>query len=82
MLFRCPACGELLEALTTVHCTARHDLNRKELIERFGPPEFITLSVSRDVQRWISEAQVIRRLDFDMAQAAARNQFGRRAGRL
>ncbi|MDQ0188927.1 hypothetical protein JI721_02395 [Alicyclobacillus cycloheptanicus] len=44
------------------------------MIERFGSPKYVIPAVSQDVQRWIRDAQVIRRLDFDVPQAAARNQ--------
>lgn len=73
-MFRCPACGELLEALTNVHCQTQHHASRGELIEQYGSPKYVIPAVNRDIQRWIRDAQVIKRLDFDMAQAAARNQ--------
>ncbi|WDL98009.1 hypothetical protein [Alicyclobacillus sp. ALC3] len=73
-MFQCPACGELLEALTNVHCRTHHRASRTELIARYGTPKYIIPAVNRDVQRWIRDVQVIKRLDFDLAQAAARNQ--------
>lgn len=78
-LFQCPMCGELLEALTNIHCKSRHYLTRRELIARHGAPKYIAPRVDRAVQRWIRDAQVITRTDFDMAQAAARNQLRKRA---
>lgn len=75
-MFQCPACGELLEALTNVHCRIQHHTSRAELIERYGSPKYVIPAVNRDIQKWIRDAQVIKRLDFDMAQAAARNQRG------
>lgn len=79
-LFQCPVCGELLEALTNVHCMTRHHITKQELIARHGTPKYVAPKIDREVQRWIRDAQIISRTDFDMAQAAARNQLGRRAG--
>lgn len=78
-LFQCPVCGELLEALTSIHCNSRHYLTKRELIARYGTPKYVAPRIDRAVQRWIRDAQVITRTDFDMAQAAARNQLRMRA---
>lgn len=77
-MFQCPACGELLEALTNRHCWLRHQTSREELLARHGQPKYVVPKMNRDVQRWIHDAQIIKRVDFDVAQAAARNQFGHR----
>lgn len=73
-VFQCPACGELLEALTNVHCRQHHRMTRTELVAHYGSPRYLIPTVDRDVARWIRDVQVIKRLDFDVAQAAARNQ--------
>ncbi|MBX5437094.1 MAG: hypothetical protein IRZ33_07745 [Alicyclobacillaceae bacterium] len=77
-MFQCPACGELLEALTHVHCRSRHQLSKDELVARYGQPKYVAPQMSREIQRWIRESQIITRLDFEMAQASVRNQFRRR----
>jgi hypothetical protein len=76
-LFQCPVCGELMEALTNVHCMARHQTTKRELIARHGAPKYVAPRINSEVQRWIRDAQVITKLDFDMAQAAARTLMRR-----
>ncbi|GMA49470.1 hypothetical protein GCM10025857_08270 [Alicyclobacillus contaminans] len=66
-----------MEALTNVHCTVRHRMTKNEFLARHGSPKYVTPRMDSEVQRWIRDAQVIRRLDFDMAQAAARTLFRR-----
>lgn len=73
-MFQCPICGELLEILTNNHCVNKHYLTKKELIDRFGTPKYVTPTMSREVQNWIRESTIITRMDFDIAQAAARSQ--------
>lgn len=77
-MFQCPACGELLEALTNVHCLARHHTTRRDLVANHGTPKYVAPQMSRDVERWVHECQVITRMDFEVAQASARNQVRRR----
>lgn len=76
-LFQCPLCGELLEALTNVHCVSKHQLSRRELIARHGSAKYVAPRITREVQEWIRDAQIISKADFEVAQAAARNQFTR-----
>ncbi|MCF8565287.1 hypothetical protein LLE49_11225 [Alicyclobacillus tolerans] len=76
-MFQCPICGELMEMLTNIHCVKRHQTTRKECIELYGPPKYVTPTMNREIQRWIRDSQVISKLDFDIAQAAARNQLRR-----
>lgn len=61
-----------MEALTNVHCVSRHQITKRELIARHGSPKYVAPRINSEVQRWIRDAQVITRLDFDLAQAAAR----------
>ncbi|MCL6625948.1 MAG: hypothetical protein K6T63_02855 [Alicyclobacillus herbarius] len=77
-MYQCPVCGELLEALTNVHCLSKHQCTRDDFIARHGAPKFVAPKLSREIQRWIRESQVITRLDYEIAQASARNQLGRR----
>lgn len=74
-MFQCPICGELLETLTNVHCMTQHQTTRRECIEKHGSPKYVSPTMNRDVQRWIRNSQVITRMDFEMAQAAVRNQY-------
>lgn len=76
-MFQCPACGELMEILTNYHCVSQHDLSKKDLITQFGPPKYVSPTMSREVQSWIKESTIISRVDFDVAQAAARNMVKR-----
>lgn len=73
-MFQCPICGELMEILTNNHCVNKHNLTKKELIDRYGTPKYVTPTMSREVQNWIRESTIITRMDFDIAQAAARSQ--------
>ncbi len=73
-MFQCPVCGELLEALTNIHCQLKHHVSKAEFITQNGLPKYVTSSMNRDIQDWIRDSQIIRRGDFDIAQAAARNQ--------
>lgn len=75
VLFECPICGELVEALTNNHCKKRHHMSRKELVDSYGVPKYVSPAMQREVQRWIQASQVITRLDFEVAQAAVRNQM-------
>ncbi|OFW75226.1 MAG: hypothetical protein A2201_01845 [Alicyclobacillus sp. RIFOXYA1_FULL_53_8] len=77
-MFECPICGELLETLTNLHCMTQHQTTRRECIEQYGAPKYMTPTMSREVQSWIRNSQVITRMDFEMAQAAVRNQYRRR----
>jgi hypothetical protein len=72
-MFQCPVCGQLLEALTNVHCMTCHQTTKQELIQRYGPPKYVTPVMSREVQRWIREVQVLKSSDFDTPQLAARH---------
>ncbi len=74
-MFQCPACGELLEALTNVHCQLKHHVSKEKFIGQYGVPKYVTPTMNRDIQRWIHDSQIIRRGDFEVAQAAARNQL-------
>lgn len=78
-MYQCPVCGELLEALTNIHCMSKHQSTRQEFIASFGAPKFVTPKLTREVQRWIHEAQIITRTDFEVAQASARNQLRKRS---
>ena len=62
-----------MEALTNVHCLARHQLTKRELIVRHGSPKYVVPRIDREVQDWIRGAQIISRGDFEVAQAAARS---------
>jgi isopenicillin N synthase-like dioxygenase len=73
-MFQCPICGELMEILTNNHCVNKHNLTKKELLDRYGTPKYVTPTMSREVQNWIRESTIITRMDFDIAQAAARSQ--------
>lgn len=64
-----------MEALTNFHCESRHCMSRKDLINGFGMPKYVAPAMKREVQQWIRAAQVITRLDFEVAQAAARSQL-------
>jgi hypothetical protein len=77
-MFQCPACGELLEALTNVHCITRHQVTKSDLIASLGSPKCVVPQMSRDVQQWVRNSQVITRADFEVAQASARNQYKRK----
>ena len=74
-MFQCPICGELMEALTNFHCQTQHRMSRKELTDRFGTPKYVSPAMRRDVQAWIRSARVLTKLDFDLAQLAARSQI-------
>lgn len=74
-MFQCPLCGELMEALTNIHCMNKHQLSKRELIARHGSPRYVAPRMTREVQQWIRDAQVISKADFEVAQAAARNQY-------
>ncbi len=76
-MFQCPLCGELLEALTNVHCLTKHNLTRTDLVACHGAPKYVTPQMSRDIQRWIRESQVITRMDFEVSQGSVRNQYRR-----
>lgn len=78
-MFQCPICGELLEALTNVHCLSKHQTSKRDLIATHGSPKYITPQMTREVQKWVKETQVITRLDFEVAQASARNQYRKRS---
>lgn len=64
-----------MEALTNLHCKSRHQMSRKELVDHYGLPKYVAPVMRRDVQQWIRKSQLITRLDFDVAQAAARSQM-------
>lgn len=68
-----------MEALTNVHCVTRHQMSKRELTARYGAAKYVAPRITREVQRWIRDAQIISKADFEVAQAAARNQYGRRA---
>lgn len=74
-MFQCPACGELVEALTNLHCLSRHQRTKRDFLVEYGAPKYITPTMTREVQQWIKESQIIGKLDFELAQAAARNQY-------
>jgi hypothetical protein len=63
-----------MEALTNFHCQTQHSLSRKELIDQFGLPKYVSPAMRRDVQEWIRSTRVLTKLDFDLAQLAARSQ--------
>ncbi|PWK10232.1 hypothetical protein [Tumebacillus permanentifrigoris] len=71
-MFQCPGCGELMEILTNFHCLSHHGMTKKELINHYGAPKYVSPTMSRDVQKWIKESSIISKVDFDVAQAAAR----------
>ncbi|WP_157721920.1 hypothetical protein [Tumebacillus avium] len=52
-------------------------MTKKELIDNFGAPKYVTPTMSREVQNWIKESTIISKVDFDVAQAAARNMVRR-----
>ncbi len=72
-MFQCPACGELMEILTNYHCMSQHNMTKKELVAQLGAPKYVSPTMSRDVQNWIKESSIITKVDFEVAQAAARN---------
>jgi hypothetical protein len=72
-LFQCPVCGQLLEALTNVHCMTLHQATKREIIERYGPPKYVAPVINREIQRWLREVQVIKSSDFDTPQLAVRH---------
>lgn len=76
-MFQCPVCGELMEILTNYHCMNKHDSTKKELLDKYGAPKYVSPAMSREVQNWIRESTIITRVDFDIAQAAARSQMRR-----
>lgn len=76
-MFQCPVCGELVEILTNYHCNAKHGMSKKEVVDQFGPPRYVTSAMNREVQNWIRESAVITRVDFEVAQAAIRSQIRR-----
>lgn len=76
-MFQCPICGELMEILTNYHCVHKHDITKKELIDKYGSPKYVSPTMSREVQNWIRESTIITKMDFDIAQAAARSQMRR-----
>lgn len=67
-----------MEALTNVHCVTKHQISKCEVIARYGSAKYVAPRITREVQQWIREAQIISKADFEVAQAAARNQFRRR----
>jgi len=77
-MYQCPVCGELLEALTNVHCLRRHHITRRELIADYGSPKFVTPKLTADIQKWLKNTQIITKTDFDMAQASARVIIGKK----
>lgn len=66
-----------MEILTNYHCIQKHDITKKELVEMYGAPKYVSPTISREVQNWIRESAIITRVDFDIAQAAARSQTRR-----
>ncbi|MCL6453629.1 MAG: hypothetical protein K6T78_08390 [Alicyclobacillus sp.] len=54
-------------------------MSKRELTARYGAAKYVAPRITREVQRWIRDAQIISKADFEVAQAAARNQYGRRA---
>lgn len=64
-----------MEALTNFHCQTQHAISRKELIHQFGLPKYVSPAMRRDVQEWIRSSRVLTKLDFELAQLAARSQF-------
>lgn len=76
-MFQCPVCGELMEILTNNHCMQKHAMSKRELVEKFGTPKYVSPTMSREVQNWIRESTIITRVDFDIAQAAVRSQLRR-----
>lgn len=64
-----------MEALTNYHCMSRHHMSRKELVDQHGMPRYVSPAMKREVQQWIRSSQVITRLDYEVAQAAARSQI-------
>ncbi|QQE80350.1 hypothetical protein [Alicyclobacillus sp. SO9] len=77
-MYQCPVCGELMDALTNVHCVSKHQETRREFIAHHGAPKFVSPRLTGDIQRWIRATQIITRTDFDVAQASARNLLGKR----
>lgn len=76
-MFQCPICGQLMEALTNYHCQTQHRMTRKELVNAFGLPKYVSPAMRRDVQEWIRSSRVLNKLDFDIAQLAVRSQARR-----
>lgn len=70
-----------MEALTNVHCVTKHQISKREMIARYGSPKYVAPRITREVQQWIRDAQIISKADFEVAQAAARNQYRRRMAR-
>ncbi|WP_181362840.1 hypothetical protein [Sulfoacidibacillus thermotolerans] len=50
-------------------------MSRKELVDQHGMPRYVSPAMKREVQQWIRSSQVITRLDYEVAQAAARSQI-------
>lgn len=44
----CPICKELLQELTSVHCTARHGLSKSRVIEEYGKPKRLFLTFAAE----------------------------------
>lgn len=73
-MFQCPVCGEFMEALTNLHCLTKHHTNKKDLLAKYGSPRFVMPVLSRDVQRWLTSIQVIRKSDFELSQYGAKRR--------
>lgn len=73
-VFQCPVCGELMEALTNFHCVSRHRMTRRDVVDGHGMPKYVSPAMKREIQQWIRSSQLISKIDFDVAQAAARSQ--------
>lgn len=40
-MLQCPACFQLLEALTSRHCVAVHGMGKADFIRRYGKPHVV-----------------------------------------
>jgi hypothetical protein len=62
-----------MEILTNYHCMSQHNMSKKELVTQFGAPKYVSPTMSREISNWIKESTIITKVDFEVAQAAARN---------
>ncbi|MDP9727529.1 MULTISPECIES: hypothetical protein [Alicyclobacillus] len=59
-MFRCPACGEYMEALTKFHCLSHHGMNRSEFIAKYGRIQYIFHFPSKELEHWLQETTTVR----------------------
>jgi hypothetical protein len=59
-LIKCPhpECDHVGEVLTHVHCKVHHGVKRDTLIEKYGEPEILNLSLTNSVHNWARRSTV------------------------